>query len=228
VTSSGSVQKSRPYRLGRRAQTAQQTRDTILEATARRLADEGLRGITMEAIARDAGVSRVTVYDHFRDKAGLLEALAWWTFAQHDIDRVRRARLHENVRVALVDFVRENARFFHAAGAEGRAVLKTASTDPDAATVIEATYFDARRAAIRELVDRLDTADELAPGWSPDRAVDVLMVITSLEAFETVTVHGGRAIDDAADVLGQMAGVLLRAGEAPEAPVAERPGRGPK
>jgi hypothetical protein len=33
------------------------------------------------------------VYDHFKDKAGLLEALAWWTVARLDIDRVRRARL---------------------------------------------------------------------------------------------------------------------------------------
>jgi len=219
---------SRPYRLGRREEAAGQTREKILQATADLLTEAGVRGLTIEAVASEARVSRVTVYDHFQHKAGLLEALAWWTFAQHDIDRVRRARLQENVRAALADFVKENARFFHSVGRQGHAILKTASTDPDAATVIEATYFDARRAAIRELVDRLDTADELAPGWSPDRAVDVLMVITSLEAFETVTVHGGRAIDDAAEVLGQMAGVLLGAGEAPEAPVAERPGRGPK
>jgi AcrR family transcriptional regulator len=210
VVSSGSSRTSRPYRLGRRAETAQQTRDTILEATAGLLAEAGIRGVTMEAVARDAGVSRVTVYDHFQDKAGLLEALSWWTFAQHDIDRIRRARLQENVRAALVDFVRENARFFDTVGAQGQAVLKTASTDPDAATVFEATYIDARRAAIRELVDRLDRANELAPGWSPDRAVDALMVITGLEAFETVTVYGRRAIDDAAEVLAQMASVLLR------------------
>jgi AcrR family transcriptional regulator len=207
---SSSSQTSRPYRLGRRAETAQQTRDRILEAAAGLLAEAGIRGVTMEAVARDAGVSRVTVYDHLHDKAGLLEALAWWTFARHDIDRVRRARLQEDVRTALVDFVRENARFFDSVGAHGQAVLKTASTDPDAATVFEATYIDGRRASIGELVDRLDNAHELAPGWSPDQAVDALMVITGLEAFETVTRYGGRAIDDAAEVLAQMASVLLR------------------
>jgi AcrR family transcriptional regulator len=201
---------SRPYRLGRREEAVRQTRDKILEATAHLLTNVGIRGVTIEAVASEAGVSRVTVYDHFQHKAGLLEALAWWTFAQHDIDRVRRARLQENVRAALADFVQENARFFHSVGRQGQAILKTASIDPDAATVLEATYFNARRSAIRELVDRLANAHELTPTWSPERAVDVLMVITSLEAFETLTEHGGLGLDEAAEVLAHMASVLLR------------------
>jgi AcrR family transcriptional regulator len=201
---------SRAYRLGRREEAARQTRQKILQATADLLTEAGIRGVTIEAVARKAAVSRVTVYDHFQHKAGLLEALAWWTFEQHDIDRIRRARLQENVRIALVDFVQENARFFHSVGPQGHAILKTASTDPDAATVIEATYINARRAAIRELVDRLDDAHELTPRWSPERAVDALMVITSLEAFETLTAHGRLGLDETAEVLADMASVLLR------------------
>jgi len=201
---------SRPYRLGRRQETVQRTKETILEAAADLLTAAGLRGVTIEAVARNAGVSRVTVYDHFQHKAGLLEALAWWTFAQHDIDRVRRARLQENVRAALVDFVQEHARFFDAVGPRGRAILKTASTDPDAAAVLQTTYFDARRAAITELVERLDVSHELALAWLPERAVDALMIITSLEAFETLTDHDRLALEDAAAVLGHMAAALLR------------------
>jgi len=201
---------SRPYRLGRRQETVRRTRESILEAAADLLTAAGFRGVTIEAVARNAGVSRVTVYDHFEHKAGLLEALAWWTFAEHDIDRVRRARLQENVRGALVDFVQEHARFFDDVGHRGRAILKTASTDPDAAAVLQITYFDARRAAITELVERLDGSDELAPTWLPERAVDALMIITSLEAFETITDHGHLALEDAAAVLGHMAAALLR------------------
>lgn len=200
---------SRPYRLGRRAETVQRTKETILEAAADVLTAAGIRGVTIEAVARNAGVSRVTVYDHFEHKAGLLEALAWWTFAQHDIDRVRRARHQANVRAALVDFVEENARFFESVGPQGRAILKTAGTDPDAAAVLQTTYVDARRAAIRELVDRLDNSHELDAAWLPERAVDALMIITSLEAFETVTGHGRLALEDAVAVLGHMATALL-------------------
>jgi AcrR family transcriptional regulator len=201
---------SRPYRLGQREKSVQRTRETILEATADLLHEVGLRGVTIDAVARNAGVSRVTVYDHFEHKAGLLEALAWWTFAQHDIDRVRRARLQDDVRAALFGFVQENARFFDTVGPRGRSILKTASSDPDAAAVLQTTYFDARRAAITELVDRLDTDHELAPEWLPERAVDALMIITSLEAFETLTDHGRLELEAAAAVLGHMAAALLR------------------
>ena len=201
---------SRPYRLGRRQDAAQQTREKILQAAADLVAEHGSRGMTIKAVAHEAAVSRVTVYDHFQNRAGLLEALTWRTYAQHDIDRIRRARLQENVRCALIDFVKENARFFHSFGRQGTAILKTASSDPDAALVIEATYIDARRGSIRELVDRLDKSHELSPGWSPERAVDVLMVITTVEAFETLTRHGRLGIDEAAEVLANMARVLLR------------------
>ncbi len=201
---------SRPYRLGRREEAAQQTRGKILQAAADLVAEPGNRGVTIKGVAREAAISRVTVYDHFQNRAGLLEALAWWTLEHHDIDRIRRARLQENVRAALIDFVRENARFFHSFGRKGSAILKAARTDPDAAPVIEATFINARRAAIRELVDRLDNSDELSPTWSPERAVDALMIITSVEAFETLTGHGRLGIDEAAEVLARMASVLLR------------------
>jgi TetR/AcrR family transcriptional regulator of autoinduction and epiphytic fitness len=201
---------TRPYRLGRRAELAQETRNKILQAAAGLLAEIGYRGVTMQRVALTADVSRVTVYDHFKDKAGLLEALAWWTFARLDIDRVRRARLQPDIRAALGDFVRENAHFFDAAGAQGRAILKTASSDPDAAAVLETTYFDARRGSIAELVERLANDGVLNPTWPRERAVHALMVITSLEAFETLTEHGSLTIDAAAELLAQMTDALLR------------------
>lgn len=201
---------TRPYRLGRRRELAQETRNKILQAAARLLTEIGFSGVTMQRVALAAEVSRVTVYDHFKDKAGLLEALAWWTVARLDIDRVRRARLQPDVRAALGDFVRENAHFYDAAGVQGRAILKTAMNDPDAAVVLEATYFNARRGSIAELVERLADEGELSPTWPRDRAVDVLMVLTSLEAFETLTEHGSLTVDAAADLLGQMTDPLLR------------------
>ena len=174
------------------------------------LAEIGFRGVTMQRVAVAADVSRVTVYDHFKDKAGLLEALAWSTFARFDIERVRRARLQPDVRAALGDFVRENAHFYDTAGAQGRAILRTATSDPDALAVLETTYFDARRGSIAELVERLANDGELSPAWPRDRAVHALMVITSLEAFETLVEHGSLTIDAAADLLAQMTDALLR------------------
>lgn len=47
----------------------------LLEAAVRLLAREGVGGITMVAVAAEAGVSRRLVYDHFADLAALYAAL---------------------------------------------------------------------------------------------------------------------------------------------------------
>jgi AcrR family transcriptional regulator len=49
-------------------------RRQLLEATSRLLARDGLLGITMVAVAAEAGVSRRLVYDHFADLTSLFEA----------------------------------------------------------------------------------------------------------------------------------------------------------
>jgi AcrR family transcriptional regulator len=66
----------RPYRLGQRQATTTQTRARILAAAHQLLAAAGgIAGFTVEAVARQADVSRMTVYYQFGSKAGLLEAL---------------------------------------------------------------------------------------------------------------------------------------------------------
>lgn len=57
--------KGRPYRLGRRAETAEQTRQRIVEATFALHNERGIADTTMKRIAERAGVSVGTVYHHF-------------------------------------------------------------------------------------------------------------------------------------------------------------------
>jgi len=65
----------RPYRLGRRQASVDRTATSILSATRELVAETG-RGVTVAAIARRAGVTRVTVYNRFGSLAALLGALA--------------------------------------------------------------------------------------------------------------------------------------------------------
>ena len=66
----------RPYKLGKRQASSDQTRSRILEAARKLLADESNPvDFSMENIARMADVSRLTVYYHFNSRPGLLEAL---------------------------------------------------------------------------------------------------------------------------------------------------------
>jgi AcrR family transcriptional regulator len=201
---------TRPYRLGRREESVRRTREKILTAADGLLEKQGVSSLTMEAVARTARVSRVCIYDHFRDRSGLIEALTWRMFQQHDVDRVRQARLQENVRTALVDFVRENTRYQSSFGSKAMSLLHTAMDDPDAAKVVKLIYIESRRASIRELVERLHGAGELGEEWSVERAVDALMVVTSVESLDGLITHAGLDADAAADVLAKLAQALLR------------------
>jgi AcrR family transcriptional regulator len=55
--------------------SAEQRREQLLDATKSIVAGRGFHAVSIEAVAREAGITRPIVYGHFRDLAGLLEAL---------------------------------------------------------------------------------------------------------------------------------------------------------
>lgn len=61
--------------MRRTKKEAEQTRADILDAAEILFADHGVKGASLEQIARRAGVTRGAVYWHFRDKSDLLSAL---------------------------------------------------------------------------------------------------------------------------------------------------------
>lgn len=66
----------RKYELKARAESQQQTRERIAAATAELHEEKGVAKTTVAEIARRAGVTRVTVYNHFADLSELLPACA--------------------------------------------------------------------------------------------------------------------------------------------------------
>ncbi|HEY3620504.1 MAG TPA: helix-turn-helix domain-containing protein, partial [Candidatus Sulfotelmatobacter sp.] len=65
----------RTYQMGQRQAAANKTRKRILAAARKLLLAKNFSEFTMEAVARAADVSRLTVYYQFDSKVGLLEAL---------------------------------------------------------------------------------------------------------------------------------------------------------
>lgn len=55
--------------------TAGQRREQILDVTKTLVDERGFHAVSIEAVAREAGITRPIVYTHFRDLPGLLEAL---------------------------------------------------------------------------------------------------------------------------------------------------------
>ena len=54
---------------------AGERREQLLDATKTIVAERGFHAVSIEAVAREAGITRPIVYGHFTDLPGLLEAL---------------------------------------------------------------------------------------------------------------------------------------------------------
>ncbi len=62
--------------------TGSQRREQLLGVTTEIVAEQGFAAVTIESVARQAGISRPIVYEHFGDLPGLLEAVV-----QRETDR---------------------------------------------------------------------------------------------------------------------------------------------
>ena len=78
-----STESTRPYRMGKRAELVDRTRQRITEAAAHLHATVGPARTTISAIAEEAGVTRLTVYRHFADEEELYRACTNHWFTQH-------------------------------------------------------------------------------------------------------------------------------------------------
>src|SRR5881396_275587 len=75
--------------------SAAERREQLLDVTKELVGEHGFHDVTMEAVARRAGITRPIVYGHFHDLRGLLQALL-----EREKDRAL-AQLAEVVRPVL-------------------------------------------------------------------------------------------------------------------------------
>jgi AcrR family transcriptional regulator len=69
------IAMSRPYRLGRRQASIDRTAERILAAARRLVEADSSSLLSVGKVAREAGVTRATVYNRFGSRTGLLGAL---------------------------------------------------------------------------------------------------------------------------------------------------------
>ena len=82
------------------------TRDRIIAAALELIADRGIAGVTMSAVAAEAGVARQTLYNHFPDVESILVA----AYGHHQAESIERLRqilaAASGARAKLVQFIR--------------------------------------------------------------------------------------------------------------------------
>jgi AcrR family transcriptional regulator len=175
----------RTYRQQARADAAAERRQTVLDATIEMLVTEHLPKVTLDAVARRAGVARSTVYVQFGSRAGLFEAVAERLRVRIEFDRLAAAVELADPRQALRAALRESVRLYAAARDASRALWSWADLDPDAGRAM-AVLDGGRAHGTRHLVRRLAAAGALRPRISIAEASDALYLLTSFEAFDTL------------------------------------------
>jgi AcrR family transcriptional regulator len=129
----------RPYRLGHRLATTEQTRTRIISAARELLmASNGFAGFSIEAVARQADVARMTVYHQFGSKIGLLEALFDSLATSGGMQQLASAFRQQEPLDALTEFITIFSHFWDSDRLVTRRIRGLAALDPDFEQVVRA------------------------------------------------------------------------------------------
>ena len=202
----------RPYRLGQRQATTDQTRARILNAARELLMkSDGFSGFSIDAVARQADVARMTVYHQFGSKIGLLEALSDALAAQGGMEQLASAFRQPDPLDALDTYIAVFSRFWDADRLVTRRLRALAALDPDFEHVIQARN-ERRRQGLRVLVGRIAQQSGRLPPERVDEVVDILYTLLSFESFDTLA-GPTRSLEEVAPIIQRLARAALRLDE---------------
>jgi AcrR family transcriptional regulator len=180
----------RPYHSPKRERQARQTREQIVGAARRLFARDGFAKTTVEAIAREAGVSAQTVYASVGSKRGIVLALLDRMEIEGGNEELRRElAASKDPRWQLRAIVRFNRRLFE----RGRDVLDVVmATRADADVEAFGRAGEARRREGQaRWVRAWAEAGVLRPDLDEGSAADVLWALTGPELYWLFAVNSG-------------------------------------
>jgi AcrR family transcriptional regulator len=206
----------RPYTLGKRAVQSEGKRLAVLKAVRAQLESGGYLNLTMDSLARESGVTRQTVHNLFKTKAGVLEAL----FDQLALDGgmaqmavvMREGMRQANAGAMLDGFVRIFTGFWSRDRLLIRRIHGIAAIDPELGAAVEARNRRRQMAATRiaALLAQMDGVRGLEDGT---RKAAALYALTSFEFFDAVASSLGeeslKDLQGAADMVLALARMAL-------------------
>jgi AcrR family transcriptional regulator len=199
----------RPYRLGQRQATTEQTRARILAATRELLmSSDGFSGFSIDAVARQADVARMTVYYQFGSRIGLLEALCDYLAEQGGMDQLPNAFRQSDPLNALAEYIAVFGRFWNSDRLVTRRLRGLAALDSDFEQVIRARD-ERRRQGLSIIFQRLVEQREESLAEAFEEKVNVLYTLTSFETFDTLA-GPTRSLEEVIPLVQQLARAALR------------------
>ena len=186
-----------------RQASADQTRGTIIQAARKLLTSKsGPAGFSVDAVAKQAGVARMTVYYQFKSKTGLLEALVDDLADRADMRRMREVFQQPSLDAALARLVTIFGRLYATDRLLIRRLAALSKLDPDV-----------DRAMSERNAWRREALENLLARWKADEsAVDVLHVLTSFETFDALAGKNSNP-SDVASTVSRLVRLALRSEE---------------
>jgi AcrR family transcriptional regulator len=188
-------------RSGLRARGVERTRNNILVAARQHLIDAGYRNLSLEQVAADADVTRVTIYRKFGNKLGLLDAVAENLSQQAGlVGGMRAAAALDDPVAAFKEMVCELCRFWNIDPDLFRRLISLSAVDPEANRVINSRE-QWRYDQVAQFVVRLAEVGRLRHRFDTDTAAVAVGTITSFPTCDEVATRLGRKHDQLDDLL---------------------------
>ncbi len=189
------------YEQRLRAESAEETRRRILEAAEQGLREAPAQPLTIDRIARIAGVSRSTVYLVFGSRAGLFDELAAGLLERAGMEHLVAAVAAPDAREGLRGGIRAGAEMYANYRDVGRALYSMALLDADAFGGAVGRGEDQRARGTARIARRLAEQGQLREGVDAEEAGRILWVLTSFDAFDLLYTGKGLPVDEVVRVL---------------------------
>src|SRR3954470_7368929 len=146
------------------------------------LAEGAFHESTVEEVAERAGVSRATLYQHFRSRLELVDEMCDTFDANPALLALRDSVTAEDPLAALAETLAYAVEFWSSEDPILSQLYGVAAIDEAAADLVERQRSD-RRGEMTRLVRHLRRAGVLRDGMSDRTALTILMLLTSYESY---------------------------------------------
>ena len=203
----------RSYNSPGRDAAASQTRERIVAAAATILGSaKGVEDFSLEAVAKAAGVTRLTVYNQFGSRRAVLEAVFDVVAVRGGLHRLAEAMTDPDPHAALARIITIFCAFWSFDPGALGLLHAVGSSNPEFAESVNARN-ERRRRLFTILVRRI--AEDISLRHAPLRPkaqrdlVDILFALTSFAFFAQLTT-GGRSADAACRMVLELAQDAVR------------------
>jgi|SRR5215472_1373372 len=175
----------RPYSLGLRAEAMNKSRARMLAAARDLLLKRGIAEFSIDAVARQAKVTRQTVHNQFGTRSELLEALFDQMAQRGGMEGIAAAFRQADPVATLTGYIRVFARFWSSEREMTRRIHGLAAVDSDLEKVLTARQ-ERRKLGSRNIVTMLSRRYGRPEPGELESTVQVLYSLTSFEFFDAL------------------------------------------